>query len=221
MRSALGLVASAKRNTPPASGIQIIEMKRYWTGPGAATGPATMTLDTTPQAGDVVLVYYMCLRQSSVRSISSVAGLGATWAIGYNSFAAHSIWRGVGATASGSITITQSSPAPMDVLLLLIRGSQSPPVFDGQYSGGSASRIADAGELVVTGFHSANNGSTQPTYPTGTLGPATGWTFLPYLWDGFVASCYGYRFPTATATHTVASSGPVGGIAATSVVVVT
>jgi hypothetical protein len=147
------------------TGVQVIETKRFWTGASVLSGPATLTLATTPEPGDVLFVHYVCIRQSSVRVISSISGCGATWANFWNG-TSPSIWKGTAPTAAGNVVITQNSPAPMDAVLYLVRGLD--PATGILATNGAGTIFRDqisVGELVLASHHAYNNGSNQMSYP--------------------------------------------------------
>lgn len=193
----------------PSPSVQVIESKRFWTGASVPAGPAVLALEATPEPGDVIVVAYYCLRQSSYRVISSINGAGATWAAS----AANQVWIGTNPTTAGNITITQNAAAPMDAMFFLVRGLPAAAV-DVLFGAGALSRNAKANEFVVAVNMIVNNNVNQPSWPDPRT-PADGWVDIPLKWDPVYmgGTRFAYRIPTeeTDTVHTLTSGSPVGG----------
>lgn len=180
-------------------------------------------LATTPLAGDVVVMAGTCT-SATIRTVTAVSGLGATWSRVYDG-AQTEYWIGVGATAAGTVSVTFSaatSSAGNHVALYLVRGLPATTSVGAEY----AVRPDGAGTGVVTGpTVGAGPGqlvistTTTRSGATSSLGsvqvqvPSAGWS-TPTIAsaNGSRHSIVGtYRAPTEYGTHRidVATAGPL------------
>jgi hypothetical protein len=197
--------------------VTVVEVQHHTT---VSNGPRTVTFASTPAAGDVVVVLYRCHKATSVRTVSSVSGMGATWALGSNlaNLGQTSVWLGTGATTAGTVTITQNSADVMSVSAYLVRGLTAPVNVVSQVSYVNAndgtpkttSSIAALGQIVFSvmmGWDTTLNAFTFD----GTT-PASGWVEQTEVNTGQYGIGAMYRIPTGAgvAHETVLDSGGVG-----------
>ena len=196
--------------TVTPAGATIVEAVRFWTSGAVKSGPAVLALASTPQPGDVLVISYWCIRQSSYRAITGISGAGAAWATS----AANNLWVGTGANASGNVTVTQSSPAPMDACLYLVRGLASATVDVVAPSNAAQTRQGKVNEAVFASHMIVNNGATQPGLAF--TAPGSGWVDQGAVWDAAYAGGvrFAYRLPTegSDTTHTVTPGAPTSGV---------
>lgn len=171
---------------------------------GLTTTTPTVTLAGTPVAGDIV---YVTIGVSvGNRTVSGITGLGATWSevVNVNTLTAtsHIVWRGVGATTAGLVTVTLSATSNGSVRAFLVRGlPASPPhTVATAIAGGTPAlpgpvQSAGLGCLVLALGHASVK--TTGNLLEGTQ-PATGWAIQagPAGASGYHHT--GYLIPTAT-----------------------
>ena len=163
------------------------------------------TLSSVPQAGDVVVLVVALL--GPTRTVSGVAGLGATWArvarhpaeVNETGNFTHEVWAGSGATSSGTITVTDDGSVAKQVFL--VRGTDgvvtSPGSVHVSQTAGFSGTAYDAavGNVAIEVFarHQAASASTWPSTT-----PATGWTTVAtYSFASFAGNGRdSYRVPS-------------------------
>lgn len=186
--------------------VSVVEVQHQTT---VANGPRTVTLATTPAAGDVVLVVYRCHLATGVRSVSTVTGLGATWSLlAQPSVARQQVWKGTGASSSGVVTVTQTSAAPMSLTVYLVRGLASTSITAIPYINGnpgtpvSGSVDAGLGQIVVASVAAYDTSLASYTFTEDA--PGSGWVRQTDVNNGTQGINATHRIPAgASATHTV------------------
>lgn len=169
--------------------IQVIETTTFFTD-SAAANSRTITLATTPQAGDVVFVF----ATTGANRSQTVTGLGATWTSQFVKVqignAASYIWAGTGATAAGNITVTTSSTATTGRFgALLVRGLPSGwttfRTDSTDYTTGSSSSVGAVEYLpqvrlgpssIILGVAEFSGGITGGGITFPASGSSAGWT---------------------------------------------
>lgn len=167
-----------------------------------------LTITTTPQPGDVIVVTD-AYGGGSGGLITAVSGLGATWsrAAFYTSSDTSGtsksveVWIGLGATSAGTITITQPYKTPAR-RAFVVRGTSGTSVVASIVHGQAATLAGDSspvasGQLVIDQVW---------TYPSGTQTfthtPASGWTDQPVVTiDTYGRTLSGWAAPTAPDTY--------------------
>jgi hypothetical protein len=206
----LGIVASARADSELPSPVSVIQVKKT---PLGANGPQTLTFTAPVLPGDKVAVLYVCHRATSVRVISTITGMGATWSGKYTPPLQGSMWLGTNVTSTGSILITQNAAAPMSAIAYLIRGLTADTVS-------ATTSDLYLGEVKTTGLV-AGLGQISLHWHFGfdaTLGPrsfipgspATNWNFETFQQDAVNAFGAAYRTPGATAMQSTISQGTLG-----------
>ena len=168
----------------------------------------------TPAAGDFVIVIYTGY---GGRTVSSITGLGATFASRYAS-GNGSIWVGTGANATGSITVTQNATGAAQISAFLVRGLAS--ATDGgvgqtlQLATGAAvspTAVSAGNDQIVFSWVRAQDATLNAyTYPASET-PSGGWTVNTTTPTSTQGAARAYRIPTTTQTnHVVSADGDVG-----------
>jgi hypothetical protein len=206
--------------------VTVVEVQHQTT---VANGPRSVTFATTPVAGDVVVVLYRCHKASSVRVVSTVSGMGASWALGANLWSTTpngttSVWLGTGATTAGTVTVTQNSPDVMSLSAYLVRGLTAPVNVVSNVSWVNAnagtpqttSSSAALGQIVFSVLMAVDASLASFTFD-GTA-PATGWVEQTEVNTGVYGIGAMYRIPTGAAvTHqTTTQSSTTGDTIGTS-----
>lgn len=190
--------------------------------PGTSAAQSAV-LATTPLAGDVVVVAGTCT-SATIRTVTAVSGLGATWSRVYDG-AQTEYWIGVGATAAGTVSVTFSaatSSAGNHVALYLVRGLPDTTSVGAEYAvrpdGQGAGVVtgptvgAGPGQLVISTTTTRNGSSSSPGSVKVQV-PAAGWsTPTVATANSSRHSIVGtYRIPTEYGTHRidVATAGPL------------
>lgn len=184
-------------------------------GTAVISNAATVTAEitNTPVAGDVVIA--ILAANSAQGRTHSIAGLGAIWTqLGTASENGNvfTYWKGIGATASGTVTATQltgTSEAASNKVLSLwhVRGTSAlvePVVTIAIATGTVVGSPAHAGPGQVVLAAGYSNTSTNAIFD---VVPSTGWTTRTV--DVYGAQRYiglGHRVPTAAATHRISDS---------------
>lgn len=177
---------------------------------GSFNGSASVSLSTTPIAGDIVVVAFSC---SNTNSITAISGLGATWSTEYeisSSGITHLFRMGVGASASGSISITlsQSGAGARNGLVraYLIRGGGTSPTIAGVTATNfnatgltGPSQTADADDLVITQMGSQT--STRAISWPSAQSPSGAFTVGSQATAGSNTFNTGYAAPASSASH--------------------
>jgi hypothetical protein len=143
------------------------------TGAVTAAANPTVTLTTTPEAGDVLIVSAM--GGGSIDAASAMAGCGATWTrIPLASTYLMSFWMGVGATSAGTITATGAAHANGKALRVHhLRGVE--PVVAGQQDYASYKMRATSNQIVIALGYSTNETAGASLSQT-SKAPGGAWT---------------------------------------------
>lgn len=180
-----------------------------------ATGPQAVTFAQPVLSGDRVLVLYGCHRASSIRFISSISGMGGTWASLVTHIGQISAWLGTGVTAPGTVTITQNSAFSMTAHLYLIRGLTSSTVSSttanlagGTLEGPTVS--AAFGQFVASWMCATDPTLANTTQFPGAHLPSTGWDDNAVIHNGVNAFGSAWRIPTEQPAVTHRSQAQIG-----------
>lgn len=178
----------------------------------------TCSIATAPTTGDKVYVAVDIKTSSNNQTPTSisVSGLSGTWTQkdrqavtggSGNVGVAHELWECVGATASGTVTVSWTNNSQGTLRIMTVRGftgatvvtgsnTQNTAAVTGVFTGPSANALL--GQLVIVaqydGFANTSNGSLFST-----VVPSTGWTIGTPLQPGIGGKWnVGYRIPTET-----------------------
>ena len=154
--------------------VSVVEVS-VGTDAGSTSGTQSATLAATPVAGDVVVAVYASTRNTA-RTASGVAGLGASWARAAGTANTVEFWLGTGATASGTVTVTQAGSGRGIVTLYLVRGLTATTGVVSLTNAASVQALtgpsenAAPGQIAITGLATVNG--TIVTFPSAVgLGP--------------------------------------------------
>jgi len=183
-----------------------------------ATAGKTVTLATTPQAGDVVALVFV--DQYGSNTISSITGLGATWTRqsrvaatggGINPERCIEIWQGAAPTTAGTVTVTGPDNGGL-LSAYLIRGTSGSITATGENTPtGSTTRQSTpvsvgSGQFVFAVGAIFDDGGSSFT----AVSPTTGWSSQYVgLSQGWTRDYQLWRTPTAS--ETVQVQGTTGG----------
>jgi hypothetical protein len=162
----------------------------------------TATLSNAIVAGDVVVALIGC---SAATTDHNVSGLGATWRrVARDSSNVLDLWIGTGATATGTVTATQTSAVGGQTKYLALwhlRGTTTSYYGAADIATGdtliSTAMNAGPGQIFIgAGFSNlAANSFTSPS-------PATGWTTSTVEFPGATRWATGaHRIPTGNESH--------------------
>lgn len=163
------------------------------------------TLSTTPQSGDVAYIAILGNR-ATPRTVTSVSGLGATWSEVYNNGDSRvAVYKGTGATTSGSISVGLSGTQTTTYGAWLIRG------LNNQAASGAVTTTA-SGTTLLGPSQSVGNGQVVCAITIVGVNPITwpvsqtpsGWTTNT---NGTISG-RGYRLPSTTESHQIEAGWP-------------
>lgn len=206
----LGILAGARAPSEAPSPVSVIQTRTTTLG---ANGPQTVNFSATVQPGDKVAVLYFCHRATSVRVISSISGMGATWTGKYTPAAQGSLWLGSGVTTNGNVTITQNAAASMTAVLYLIRGltSETVTATSSNLNDGMPWTTGVVGGLGQIALHWVGGfDATLAPMSFAAKNPLTNWNFETMQNNGTAAFCSAYRTPGATAMQSTEASAGIG-----------
>lgn len=147
----------------------------------STTATPQITLPATPSAGQEVLLAIATAR-STPRTISSVAGGGATWVLDHTCLDGSRgvVYRGTGFTGAGPITVTLSSTQTNTTLAAwVVSGRPAGAAYVSTMRFQSAAALTTPPIVPVVGepvFVVASGLGTLSSFPTGTTEPSSGWT---------------------------------------------
>lgn len=169
--------------------VSVVEAVRTTSGSSATTISAAqgLTLVATPTGGDIIVMAVGTSISGSV-TVSSITGLGATWAVAYQGTRT-TFWLGTGATSAGSPTVTLSANATYEVDMYLVRGATATYATATTTGSTGPSLNAQAGQFV------ADCAAANSTAVVGTLTPSTEWTVVSPI---TASHANAYRVPTET-----------------------
>ena len=186
---------------------------------GALGTVPTVTLATTPVAGDVVII--TVLGSTAGRLVTGITGLGATWrevvtkSDNPSNPVSGIVWRGDGATAAGVVSVTLDATMNGSVRAFLARGltpgegtSFTGPVNSSAGPLDGPVWNASVGQLVLElGYAGGKTGNLFTA-----VAPAAGWVIQTGP-AGATAYCHtAYRIPTEGTSTAHQMSVATGGI---------
>ena len=188
----------------------VIELAKRPYGTLNFAGPFTVTLSTTPAAGDVVVVSILI---DNTKSVTAISGLGATWTwtqLRSSTSASHIVAIGEGASASGAVSVTFSTENFRNGIIhaYLVRGLGANPTIVAsdsvQQFGASATgpTVAAPADSFVVALYRGQAADTWPSSQT----PSGAWTAEAIE----TAHATARATPSSAGNHSLSASGSGG-----------